>query len=642
MFDLFRSRDKAVRILLGALLVVVGFSMLTYLVPSYNSGASSNDVVVAEVGKESITLPEIQRLIQNTMRGRQLPPEILPTYVPQMVDNMINDRALAYEAERLGFEVTDAQIAEAIRTYVPNLFQDGKFLGKEAYASLLSQQNLTIPEFENDMRRQMLVARLRAVALEGTVVTPQEIEQEYRKRNEKIKVEYVKLTADKYKNESQPTTEEMQRYFEANKAGFTTPERKTLAVLIADQTKIEQSFNVSDADLQRVYTQNQSQFRIGESVKVRHILLKTQGKPPADEGKIKAQADDVLKQVKAGANFGELVKKYSEDPGSVSTGGEYTVQKNGQMVPEFESAAFSLKPGESSIVKTTYGYHIMQVMQHDPARLKSFEEVKPTLATEYKKQRVNDIMQQISDKAQAMLQKDPMHPEKVASDLNMQLVRVDGYENGKPIPEIGVSQEFDQSISGLKKGEVSQPVAPAANKIALAVALDVTPARPSTFAESETAVRDEITRKRSSTAVQNHAKELLDKAKAMGGDLAKAAKSMGLEVKTSDDISRSGAVEGLGSATYVQEGFKLPDGSVFGPVATPDSTIVAKVISHSPPDPSKMAEQRTAIRDELKGQKGRDREALFEASLRESLVKSGKIKVHQDVINRLITQYRGA
>jgi len=300
MFDLFRSRDKAVRILLGALLVVVGFSMLTYLVPSYNSGASANDVVVAEVGKESITLPEIQRLIQNTMRGRQLPPEILPTYVPQMVENMINERALAYEAERLGFEVTDAQIAEAIRTYVPNLFQDGKFLGKDAYASLLSQQNLTIPEFESDMRRQMLIARLRAVALEGTVVTPQEIEQEYRKRNEKIKVEYVKLTADKYKNESQPTTEEVQRYFEANKAGFTTPERKTLAVLIADQTKIEQSFNVSDAELQRVYTQNQSQFRIGESVKVRHILLKTQGKPPADEAKIKAQADDLLKQVKAG------------------------------------------------------------------------------------------------------------------------------------------------------------------------------------------------------------------------------------------------------------------------------------------------------------------------------------------------------
>jgi peptidyl-prolyl cis-trans isomerase D len=318
------------------------------------------------------------------------------------------------------------------------------------------------------------------------------------------------------------------------------------------------------------------------------------------------------------------------------------VQKNGQMVPEFENAAFTMKPGESGIVKTSYGYHIMQVMQHDPARLRPFDEVKATLATEYKKQRVNDVMQQISDKAQAMLQKDPTHPEKVASDLNMQLIRVDGYENGKPIPDIGVSAEFDQSVALLRKGEVSQPVALAGNKIALAVALDVTPARPSTFAESEAAVRDEMIRKRSNAAVQTHAKELLDKAKSMGGDLGKAAKSMGLEVKTSDEVSRSGAVEGLGSASYVQEGFKLPDGSLFGPVGTPDSTIVAKVIAHVPADMSKFAEQRNTIRDELKGQRGRDREALFEASLRESLIKQGKIKIHQDVINRLITQYRGA
>ena len=285
----------------------------------------------------------------------------------------------------------------------------------------------------------------------------------------------------------------------------------------------------------------------------------------------------------------------------------------------------------------------MQVMQHDPARLKPFDEVKATLAAEYKKQRVNDIMQQISDKAQAMLQKDPMHPEKVASDLNMQLVRVDGYENGKPIPEIGVSAEFDQSIAGLKKGEVSQPVALAANKIALAVALDVTPARPSTFAESESAVREEIIRKRSSTAVQNHAKELLDKAKSMGGDLAKAAKSMGLEVKTSDDISRERR-GGRARVRHLRAGRFQAAGRI-GLRAGGDARFDDRGESdfaRRTPDMSKLAEQRTTIRDELKGQKGRDREALFESSLREALIKQGKIKIHQDVINRLITQYRGA
>jgi peptidyl-prolyl cis-trans isomerase D len=642
MFDLFRSRDKAVRILLGALLVVVGFSMLTYLIPSYNTGSSANDVVIAEIGKDTITLPEVQRLVQNTLRGRQMPPEIMPSYVPQMIDNLINERALAYEAERLGFEITDSQISEAIKSYVPALFQDGKFVGKEAYASLLSQQNLTIPEFENEMRRQLLITRLRDVALEGTIVTPQEIEAEYRKKNEKIKVEYVKLTADKYKSEIEPSMDDMQRTYEINKAQYMSPETRNLAILIADQAKIEQSINPTDAEIQRAYTQNIAQFRAPETVKVRHILLMTQGKPPADDAKIKAQAEDIAKQVRGGADFTALVTKYSEDPGKATNNGEYSVTHESEMLPEFKTAAFSQKVGETEVVKTAVGYHIIQVMSHEPARVKPFEEVKAQLAADWKKQRVNDMMQQISDKAQAMLAKDPMHPEKVAAAFNMQLVRADGVKSGAPIPEIGVSPDFDQSIAGLKKGEVSQPVALANNKIALAVVEDVLPPRPSTFAEMQGQIRQTIITNRGVSVVQNHAKELVEKAKSMGGDLAKAAKSMGLEVKTSDDIARSGAVEGLGSAAYVQEGFKLPAGSIFGPVPTPDATIVAKVVSHVEPNMAGLAEQRVQIRDQIKSQKGHDRGLLFEAGLREALVKQGKIKIHQDVINRLMASYKGA
>jgi hypothetical protein len=263
------------------------------------------------------------------------------------------------------------------------------------------------------------------------------------------------------------------------------------------------------------------------------------------------------------------------------------------------------------------------------------------IATEFKKQRVNDVMQQISDRAQGLLQKNP--PEKVAADLNMQLVRVENYEPGRPVADLGVSQDFDQSVSGLKKGEVSQPVVFQPNKLALAVVTDVIPARPATFAEVQNQIRDSVAARRATAAVQTHAQELVDKAKSMGGDLAKAAKAMGLEVKTSDDVTRTGAVEGLGSASYVAQGFNLPDGSVFGPVATPDSTVVAKVVSRSQADMSKINnDERAKIRDEIKSRKGRDRGLLFEAGLKEALIRQGKIKIHQDVIQRLIAQYRGA
>ena len=155
MFDLFRSRDKAVRILLGAMLGLVGLSMLTYLVPTYDTGTSASDQVVATVGKEVISLPDVQKVVQTSMRSRQLPPEILPNYIPQMVQDMVTERALAYEAQQLGYQVTDQDVRDTIRKMVPNLFPDGNFLGKDTYAAMLAQQNLTIAEFESDLFRNI-------------------------------------------------------------------------------------------------------------------------------------------------------------------------------------------------------------------------------------------------------------------------------------------------------------------------------------------------------------------------------------------------------------------------------------------------------------------------------------------------------
>jgi peptidyl-prolyl cis-trans isomerase D len=642
MFNLFRSGEKSKRILLGALLILVALSMLTYLIPTYNNGpTASPDSVVATVAGYDITTMDVQKLIQATMRNKQFPPELLPNYIPNMVDQMVTERALAYEANRLGIVVTEKDVADTIQQIAPNLFPDGKFVGKQAYAAMLAQQQMTIEDFESDLRRQILITRLRDIALEGTIVTPLEIEDAYKKKNEKIKIEYVKLNSDKYKSEVNPSQDELQKYFTANIAQYQQPEKRNLVVLVADQNKIMAGVNPNDAELQAAYNQNKDTYRVPEEATVRHILLKTQGKSPADEAKIKAQADDLLKQVRGGANFADLVKKYSEDTASVPKGGEYTVQKNGQMVPEFEKAAFTLKPGESDIVKTVYGYHVFQVVKRTDARVKPFEEVKGDIATQIKTQRANAIMSQISDKVQTALQKDPTHPDAVAAQFNMQVIHAAPYDSAKGVPELGgVNSDFDQAVSGLKKGEVSQPVALPGNKIALAECTEMVPARPSTYDEVKDQVRSTVVAGRLTKAVQDHAKELADKAKAMGGDLAKAAKSMGLEVKTSAEFTRTGTVEGLGTASYFGEGFSKPAGTVIGPILMPGDTIVARVVAHVPADMSKLPEQRVQIRDEIKGQKGRDRNTLFEAGLRDQLIKQGKIKIHQDIIQRIIANYR--
>jgi peptidyl-prolyl cis-trans isomerase D len=643
MFNLFRSRDKAVRILLGGLLVLVSLSMLTYLVPSYGSGGGgSSDIVVAEVGKDKILMPEVQKMIQMALRGQQLPPEFVPHYVPQIIQNMVSERAMIYEAKRLGFEVSDNDLASGIRAVIPSLFPDGKFVGKDAYAGYLAQQNMSIEEFETNMQRQLLLTRLRQVVLEGTVVSPQEVEQEFKKKFEKVKVEYVKIPTDKYKSDVKVTPEELRAYYDGHKSNYTTPEKRNLGILVISQEKIEAGINPNDADLLKLYNQNKEPFRTQDRVKVRHILLTTTGKSKDEEVAIKAKAENLLKQLRAGADFAKLAKENSQDPGSAAKGGELDWVTHGQTVPEFDKAAFALKPGEiSDLVKTQYGYHIIQVEEKQSARLKPFEEVKPEMLASYKKGKASQELQALADKAEAALKKDPQHPDKVAADLGLEYVKADNVAPGDPLPQIGVNKDFDDSINGLKTGEVSQAIALPGSRVVMAVITGVNPAHPSSFEEVQAQVREAVTNEKVSKLVDQKARDLVEKAKSMNGDLAKAAKSMGMEVKTAADVTRTGAVEGLGSANYIAEAFSKPAGTILGPIEIPQMKAVVKVLGHVDADPSLMAAQKDTIREQLKSQKATERSKLFEAGLVDALTRDGKIKVHKDVVSRLQASFKG-
>jgi peptidyl-prolyl cis-trans isomerase D len=641
MFDLFRSRDKAVRFFLSALLLIVALSMVTYLIPSYGSGDRGPDGVLAKIGKDTVTMHEAQLAIQAQLRGRTVPPDLISLYIPRIVDEIITQRTLVYEATRLGLTVTDEETQNAIRGAIPQLFQDGKFVGKEAYESLLAQQNLSIPEFEAEMQRQVLINRLRIVAIEGTVVSPAEIEHEYHRRQDKVKIQYVKISPDKLKSEAQVTPADIKEYHDKNPNAFPVPEKKSMALVILDQAKFEQSINPSDADLQRLYNADRERFRTPERVQVRHILLKTTGKSPEEDAKIKAKAEDLLKQIKAGGDFAELARKNSEDPGSATKGGELGWIVRGQTVKPFEDSAFSLKPKDiSSVVKTEYGYHILQVLDHEQAHQRTFDEVRAQLADEFRKQRASQVLQDLPDRLQSALKKDP--PAKVASEMNLAPpVIVENVSAGDPVPEVGVNKDFELSLAGLQKGAVSQPVALPPNRIVMAVVTKVTPTHPASLEEAQGRIRQMLESQKLQQLVTKRANDLVAKTQAMNGDLEKAAKSLGLEVKSPDAFSRQGAVEGLGQAGYVGQAFDRPVGAIFGPLPLSDGQVVGKVVSHLPADMSQFEAQRVGLRDELKSKKARERVDLFDAGLREQLIKEGKVKIYQDVVNRLVASYRG-
>src|SRR6185312_292251 len=379
MFDLFRSRDKMVRGFLMVLLGLVALSMVTYLIPQTGMDSGTGDTaVVAKIGGDNLTAQEVTQTIQRLTQNSQIPSELLSIYAPQVIQQAINERAMVWKAGKMGMKVSADDAENAVIDSLPaGAVKDGK-VDSAMLTQVLQSQGTTLAALRTNMQRQMLISRLESLIAGGVVVTDQEVEQEYHKRNDKIKVQYAVLATADFQKEAEPTDAEIQSWYDGHKADFMVPDKRSLAVIVLDPAKIGAGIQVTDAQLQKAYRDQQSNFQIPERVQARHILLKSDA---TNDAAVKTKAEDLLKQIKAGGDFAKLATANSQDPGSAAKGGELGWIVRGQTVPEFEKAAFSLKPGETSgLVKTEYGYHIIQVETHEQAHLQPFDDVKVQLA----------------------------------------------------------------------------------------------------------------------------------------------------------------------------------------------------------------------------------------------------------------------
>lgn len=639
MFDLFRSQDRMKRIMLTAILGVVSLGMLLYLIPGQNvPTVGGEEQVVAEVGGTPITAREVYRRIQATFRNQTLPPDVIEVYVPQLIEAMVADRAVAYQAQRMGFRVSDEELARQIRS-TPQLAT----LTPEQYQAAVEQMGYSVPEFENDMRKNAAENILKDMAAEGVVVAPQEAENAYRQANEKIKLAYMVFTPDKFKSDVNPTPAELQTYYEGKKAGFTVPETRNVQVVLIDQDKIAATIQTPETQLRAFYDSHKDQYRTPERVRVRHILLQTVGKSPDEVKKIKAKAEDLLKQIKAGADFADLAKKNSEDPGTKDKGGEYGWMARGQTVKNFENAAFSMKPGQTSdIVTTEYGFHIIQVEEKEPAGLQPFEKVRDQIATELNKQQVNDKMQNLADQARAQIAKSPQNAEQIANSLGLQFVKADDVRPNAPIAGVGANKDLSDAIVSLGKNQVTQVLQVTPARLAVAVVTAVNPPRVPPLSEVEAAVRATYVNEKSTQLVQQKAKDAASTLAKNGGDIQAVAKSLGLEVKTSDAFTRNGSVDASMGASYFADAFTKPVGAVVGPINASGQTVIAKVVDKTEPDMKDFAAQKDSIISSLKQKKLEERGLLFQDSILRKLEQEGKVKYHKDVVNQIMQRYRAS
>src|SRR6267378_5641265 len=372
---------RGYRIFLGIVVVALGGSMLLYLVPqSPVSGEISTDTV-AKIGDESVSVQDVRQQLSQIEQRNPNMKALEALYAQQILKQLVFQKEIEYEAKRLGITVSDQERANRIRQYVPTAFNNGSFVGMDRYsAEVQARFQMTVPAFEELVRQGLLEEKFRKLVTDGISVGPAELQDEFRYKNEKVKLEYALIKPEELEAKITPDEAEIKAYFEKNKSKYQVPEKRVVRYALVDVNQIRQNLQISDDQLKVQYQKNMQQYQVPNRVHARHILLMTVGKTDAEAEEIRKKAEDILSQVKKGAKFEDLAKKYSEDPGTKDKGGDLGWLVQGQTVAEFEKAAFSLQKGQiSDLVKTQYGFHIIKVLDKETAHTKPFEEVKDSL-----------------------------------------------------------------------------------------------------------------------------------------------------------------------------------------------------------------------------------------------------------------------
>ena len=625
------AKDKSklgYRILLGAVVLVLGGSMLLYLVPqSPVSGEISTDTV-AKIGDESVSVQDVrQQLNQIEQRNPNMKP-LEALYAQQILKQLVFEKEIEYESKRLGITVSDQERADRIRQFVPTAFSGGTFVGMDRYAAeVQTRYQMTVPVFEELVRQGLLEEKFRKLLTDGISVGPAELQDEFRYKNEKVKLDYAMIKPEELESKITPDEAEIRAAYEKNKSKYQVPERRVVRYALVDVNQVRQNVQVSDDMLKLQYQANIQQYQVPNRVHVEHILFMTVGKPDAEVEEIKKKAEDVLKQVKKGGKFEELAKKYSEDPGSKAKGGDLGWITQGQTVPEFEKTAFSLSPGQvSDLVKTQYGFHIIKVLEKEAAHTKPFDEVKDSLRAPLLLSQADKLASDTADQLSAAIrQSNKISLDDLAKQYHLNVNETRPISATDPLLELADSKDAKNAIFQLRMGELNPPIRTDRGYVVLSVK-SIQPAHQGSLEEVRDRVIGDLKREKSTELAKNNAEELIKRVKA-GEKFDAAARALGLEPKTSDPIARDGSIPGAASGKQVSAAFNLKTGDVAAPLSLGQNWLVYRMAEKTEPNPADFEKQKKQLTEELLQSKRNLAFEAFRTSLDTRLKQEGKLKL---------------
>jgi peptidyl-prolyl cis-trans isomerase D len=626
------NRKTGMRILLGVVVLLLGGSMLLYLVPqSPGTGEASSTDTLAKVGDLTVSSAEVRQQLAEIQQRNQIPRQLESLYARQILNQLIFQKEIEYEAKRLGITVSNQERAERIRQFLPTAFNGDTFVGMDRYASEVQARfQMTVPVFEELIRQGLLQDKFRKLVTDGISAGPQELQDEFRYRNEKVKLDYALFKPEDLEAKIVPSDAEIKAAYDKNKSRYQVPEKRVTRFALVDLNQLRQNAQISDDELKAQYQQNIQQYEVPNRVHVQHILLMTVGKTDAEVEEIRQKAEDVLKQVKKGAKFEDLAKKYSEDPGTKDKGGDLGWITQGQTVAEFEKTAFGLEKGKiSDLVKTQYGFHIIKVLDKETAHTKPFEEVKDSIKTPLLLSKADKEASDEADQlSSAIRRSNKVSLDDLAKQFHLTVGETRPVAATDPILELGNSQEAKEAIFRLHQGELSLPIRTDRGYIVLYIK-EILATHQGTLEEVRDKVIAELKQQKATEMARTKAEDLAKRVKA-GEKFDAAAKSLGLEPKTSDLFARDGSISGAASGKQLSAAFQMNAGEVGAPLGLGSNWLVYRVAEKQEPNPADFEKQKKDLTEQVLQTKRNVAFEAFRSALEEHLKRDGKLQIMSD------------
>lgn len=565
-------------------------------------GEAQNANTLASVGKEKISSDVFsqslrQRLDSLKNEYKDLNKALIQQLnIPQQVlEGMVQQSLILQLAKDMNVDATDNEIRDKIMSY-PVFQKDGKFIGFQEYQQILNWNHIPIAEFEENLRKEIILTKIVNLLTLAVTVTPEELWESYQKENDAAKIDYLVLEKDKVTLDYKPSTAELQSYFEKNKAKYKIPEKREAEVVFFKNDDLKKEIKITDADIEKYYKDNLDQFKTPENTNVSRIYLPYETK---DKQLVLSEAQSIRDKAQKGEDFAELAKKYSKDD-KAKEGGDWGLYDWKSLSQKEQDEIQKLSKGSiSGLLELEAGVAILKVTEKEPATTKTLAEVKTRIKSTLEDERARAL----ADERATALEKSARKEKSLdvaAQKMGIKIKKTGLLKKGQSFnQELDPSGSVSEALFGLKEKEISAPIF-TYSAVGIAQLVKTEAPRPAQFDEVKQDVEIDLDSIKKKEIALEKIKEI--QAKLTDKNWEDIAKEYKLESKTVNEHKREQYLSLIGENTQVDNLiFSLPLNTVSSPFEFEGGYALIKVL-----------ERKEATRAEFEKNKETERNKLLE------------------------------